>query len=492
MIMRKNLVLIIFSLVFTFLILFPIHQSGVWYPMHDSTHVARVLLMKITILGGQIPPIWAGSINGGLGYPLFHFYAPLFHTIATALSFPFSPITSALKLTLFLSIFTGIFGSMYFVKRWGRLAAVVSGAAFALAPYTAVNLYVRGAFSEYLSLALLPWVLVVTEKISSWRKMVAAGVFLSLFVLSHNLIPLVALPMVLVWMIYQNRSRLKLVAGAIILSLALSAWFVLPLMLERGFTAADDVARTTSYAQHFVEPWQLWNSTWGFGGSSVGVEDGMSFKLGKIQIILGIVGIIYALWQKKKSLIILAFFLLISVFLTIPASKFVWDRLSVLQIVQFPWRNLGLITVFLSLFSGFAISRARNRVLRFTLACLVIALLFWTNYKYFAPQSTFESSDSISDIASVIPEYAPIWLSHANPYVEGSTILPYAYYPTWEVRIDGKAVQSYPSVEGELAFYNPEHSSNFTFHQGHTGLEKFAAIISLVSLFVMIKLYVKN
>jgi len=460
--------------------------------MHDSTSVARVFLMKNTLMNGQIPPIWAEGINGGLGYPLFHFYAPLFHTIATLLSFPLSPITLALKLTLFLSAFTGIFGSMYFAKRWGRLAAIVAGVAFALAPYGAVNLYVRGAFAEYLSLALLPWVFVLTEKITSIRKMIIAGVFLSLFVLSHNLIPLLALPMILVWMLLQNKSNFKLVVGAIVISVALSAWFILPLMVERGFTQADAVARTTDYAQHFVEPWQLWNSTWGFGGSALGVEDGMSFKLGKAQIILGTIGVLLAFLHKRKSLIILSLFLLISVFLTTSLSQFIWDHLGVLQIIQFPWRNLGIITFFLSIFSGFAISRVPNKVFRLVGTCLIILMLFLTNYQYFAPQSTFPATDNISDIASVVPEYLPVWLSRPNPPIEGSTILPYAYYPTWEVKLDGETVNTYPSIEGKLAFDNPTHSSNFSFHQSHTNLEKIASIISLVALVIMLKLYVKN
>ncbi|MFH2085956.1 MAG: 6-pyruvoyl-tetrahydropterin synthase-related protein [bacterium] len=523
--MRKNLSLIITSLVLALVVIWPIRQTGIWYPMHDSTSVTRVLLMKTAIMNGQIPPIWAENINGGFGYPLFHFYAPLFHTISTLFSFFITPVTSAIKLTIFLSIFTGILGSVYFAKRWGRLAALVTGVAFALAPYAAVNIYVRGAFAEYLSLALLPWVLIVTEKITSTRKMVVAGVFLSLFVLSHNLIPIIALPMVLVWMITQNKLNLKLVVGAIILSALLSAWFVLPLVMERGFTQADTIAKTTNYAKHFVEPWQLWNSTWGFGGSAQGVEDGMSFKLGKIQLILGMLGALIAFREKKKSLKLISLFILISVFLTTSASKFVWDRLPTLQIVQFPWRNLGIITVFLSLLSGFTVSRINHRVFRFVGASLIMVMLFLTGYKYFVPESTNIAKDEVSDIASVVPEYVPTWWKippaqrydfYAPPSISSAEnetsqqgpaaggyhfdlvatdpsiiIFGSAYYPTWEGRVDGKKVAVSPNGNGLASFTIPQGIHSIDLRQSHTQLEKFAAIISLITLAIMIKLYVK-
>lgn len=499
MIMKKNLLLIVISAILSLLILWPIRQTGAWYPMHDSTHSARILLMQNPISSGQIPPIWAETINGGFGYPLFQFYAPLFHTVGTLLSFPIFPITSAIKVVLYFSFFTGILGVMIFARRWGRIAAIVSGVAFAIAPYVAVNIYVRGAFSEYLSIALLPWVFLTTERILSRKKMVIAAVMLSLFVLSHNLIPILVLPMILIWIIFNNRSRLNYVLGTITLSILLSAWFVLPLLFERGFTQADQVARTTNYSLHFVEPWQLWNSTWGFGGSGSGIEDGMSFKLGKVHIILGLIGIAFAFIQRKSSLILLSIFALISLFLATPYSKFIWDSASILQIVQFPWRALGIISLILAIFAGFAVSRLPSKILRVALGAFVVGLFIFLNYKYFAPQTIITSpldnieitESDILDIAKVVPEYAPIWLSIENREIEGSTIIPRAYYPTWEITLDGKKVPTYPSVDGKLAFYNPSGSTNYSYHQSHTNLEKFASILSLITFIGMITVYVK-
>lgn len=499
MTMKKNLPLIVLAITLSLLVLWPIRQTGAWYPMHDSTHVIRLLLMRSSVLSGQVPPIWADSINVGLGYPLFQFYAPLFHTLGTLSSFLVFPLTSAIKLIILASIFTGIFGVMSFAKRWGKLAAVVAGVAFAMAPYAAINIYVRGAFSEYLSIALLPWVLLTTEKITSVRKMIIAAITLSLFVLSHNLIPILALPMILIWIFYSNRPNLKLVSGTIIFSLLLSSWFVLPLLFERGFTQVDKIARTTNYSLHFVQPWQLWNSTWGFGGSAPGPEDGMSFKLGKVQIVLGLVGVIFAFLQKKKSLRLLALFLFTSIFLATPFSQFIWDSSTILQITQFPWRSLGIVTILLAIFAGFTVSRVPNRFLRSLTAGVVIIMLIFLNYKYFAPQSITStaldqsniSQADIPDIARIVPEYSPSWLSIKNPEIEGSTIIPRAYYPTWVVKLDGEKVPTYPSVDGKLSFYNLANSTNYTFYQSHTSLEIFALVVSLITLIIVSKLYVK-
>ena len=304
--MRKLILRILpflFAIILALVILWPIRQSGAWYPMHDSTHPARVILMSWTLSSAQIPPVWAGIINGGFGYPLFHFYAPLFHSVATGLSMLYFYPTTAIKITLFISVAVGSLGAYYFAKRWGRSAAIVSAVAFALSPYLASNIYVRGAFSEYLSITIIPWVLLTSERLKSWKQSLIASVLLSLFLLSHNLIPILVLPMIFIWMVYHNHLNLRWIITTFVITGLLTAWFLIPLIFERHFTQADSIARTTTYSLHFVTPGQIWNSTWGFGGSALGVEDGMSFKVGKIQIILGLAGVIFALFKKKPTLV---------------------------------------------------------------------------------------------------------------------------------------------------------------------------------------------
>ena len=498
--MRHTRVILIASFFLATLMLWSVRGAGDWYPMHDSTHVARLLLMSHAWANLQIPALWASYINQGLGYPLFHFYAPLFHTLSTLFLGLFAVPTTALKFSLWLTAFVGAYGTMLFARRWGRVAALVSGFAFALSPYMAVSLYVRGSFSEYLSLALIPWVFLATEHINSRKKVVVAAFSLALFLLSHNLIPILVLPMLVVWTIYHNYHSLKMLLATGLLAIALSAWFVAPLLFERSFTVADQVARTTSYGLHFVEPWQLWNSTWGFGGSAEGVEDGMSFKLGKLQIILGMLGMGIAIYRKNKGLTVISLFLLLSIWLTTSYSRFLWDASSILQIVQFPWRALGLIAFFLAILSGYFVSRIPAKGIRLAFGMTILGVMVFLNLKYFTPQNIISTPldqadfplEEIDDIATVVPEFMPVWLTKENYHIVGSTILPYAYYPTWKVTLDGHSVSTYPSVDGRLAFSNPTGSLNYSARQSHTSLQILSLIVSLLSATVAIKVYVKK
>jgi hypothetical protein len=270
--------------------------------------------------------------------------------------------------------------------------------------------------------------------------------------------------------------------------------------MERGFTIADQIARTTSYQLHFVEPWQLWNSTWGFGGSAVGVEDGMSFKLGKIQIILGLLGMATAIYKKNRQLILLSLFLLASFWLTTASSRFLWDASSTLQIVQFPWRTLGLLAFYLSILTGYLVSQIGSQQARRGFAVVSVVALLFLNLKYFTPQSIVASPldnpnidlTQIEDISTVVPEFMPVWLTKSNLNIIGSTVLPYAYYPTWEVELDGRPAMTYPSASGQLAFNNPANSSNYLVRQSHTRLENISLLVSLLALIIAIKFYVKK
>lgn len=486
--MRRNLVFIIISFALATSTLWPILGAGDWYPMHDSTHLLRVELMLETIAGGQFPPIWASGVNEGLGYPLFHFYAPLFHLTTATLAMILGSVLSATKLMLWLTSFLGILGVMIFASRFGRLASIVSAFAYALSPYLALSIYVRGSYSEFLSLAILPWVLLATAKIASPKTAVLASLALSLFILSHNLIPILALPLIAVWIIFHNYHRFIWLLLFASLTLGMTAWFILPLLLERGFTMADQVARVTQYSLHYLEPWQIWNSTWGFGGSALGVEDGMSFKLGKLQIILGLLGLVFALWHKSRALLILGGFLLFYTWLTTSSSSLLWDHLWVLSMVQFPWRALGIVAVLISILGGYFISLIKLPPLKYLFVLVTLIFLGFLNLKYFAPQSIIKPTPLMQDISEIVPEFMPVWLTKDNPVVADSTVLPLAYYPTWEVQLRGERVKTYPSQAGYLAFSN-QNNLEYTVTQSKTGLEQLALVISLASTLLALLIY---
>lgn len=470
-----------------------------WYPMHDSTHVTRSYLLEKTLAAKQIPAIWASDIGDGAGYPLFHFYAPLMTYTSLGLKLITGSYFLGIKLTLILATIFGMVGMYLLTRRWGRAAGLVASVSYALLPYAAVNLYVRGAFSEYLAMALLPWLFYAWTNLVTIRHQLFAAIITALFLLSHNLIPLITFPFFLIWILLHKPTSLKSWIIPTLLTITLSSFYLLPLLFERNFVQADEIARTTSYSLHFVSPSQLWNSVWGYGGSTLGIEDGMSFKIGKIQLLLALVGAVLIFLKSKRQELFFIFAGLISLFMTTQYSNFVWNSLPLLSIVQFPWRYLVLSGFFVSILSGYAMTLIRPPKMQIIFGLGSVLVLLYFNLKYFTPlslfqpiQSDFTSQSYINSLPSIIPEYAPIWMkSSSSSIAEETTILPYLYYPTWEVKLDGHKVKTYPS-NGYLSFSNPTSSLNYVARQSHTALEIVASFISLISLLVIIKLYVKT
>lgn len=477
----------------TLLILSPI-LGNVWYSVHDTSHIARLYLMENAIRSGQFPPIWASELNAGLGYPLFHFYAPLFYYLSLLLKPIVGSYFVAIKFVLFISLLLGLSGMYTLVKGWiGRGGAIVSAISFITLPYFALNLYVRGAYAELLAMSLLPWLFYVWQKLASKKQIISASILTSLFILSHNLIPLITLPFLVVWVLYHHRTVLRQLLIPTLLTLLISSFYLGPLLFERSFVQADSIAKTTDYSLHFVEPAQLWNSTWGFGGSAEGVEDGLSFKIGKVQLILALLSLIILLPKKKSwRVIYLSVSLALAIFLTTSYSAFIWQNISALPVVQFPWRYLSLIGFFVSVLSGLFFARIKFTPIRWIIAGFIVILLLFINLKLFKPQTTFTadlglytSPTFLDTIPQTVKEFRPRWMGEESGYVAPSGSK--SYYPTWEVRVDGNKVNTYPDDYGLLSFDNPTGSSNITYSQSHTQLEVISyslTIAGIVLLFI--------
>lgn len=492
--MRK--VILGIFIVFSVLLFRPI-LNNLWYPVHDSTSIARTYLLDKTLSLGQFPAIWASEINNGEGYPLFHFYAPLMTYVSLGFKYLTGSYFMGIKLTLIISTITSMVGVYFLTRKWGRAAGLVSAISYALLPYFAVNLYVRGAYAEYLSMAILPWIFYAWINLSSLRRQLQAAIITTLFLLSHNLIPLITAPFLLVWIILHKPNNLKSWIIPIIFTLTLSAFYLIPLLFERNFVQADAVARTSDYSLHFVAPSQLWNSVWGYGGSGVGVEDGMSFKVGKIQLVLALAGAILLFVRSKRRELFFVFAGVFSLFMTTSYSSFLWSHIPLLPIVQFPWRYLVLGGFFVSILAGYSMTALKIQFAQYCCMLFAVSCMLIFNLKYFSPQTTFKANQSdftnqsyLNTLPSIIPEYSPSWLTINDKIKEDSTVLPYLYYPTWEVKLDGHKVKTFPS-DGYLAFKNPTGSTNYSVSQTHTSLENFSSLISLISLIIIVKLYVK-
>jgi len=423
-IVRSNAIGLLVVLILSIPTILPLFNKGM-FTMHDDTQVVRVQQMAAALADGQLPVRWVQDLGYGYGYPLYNFYAPLPYYIGGLfVLLGFSPVV-ATKLMFGLGIvLSGV--SMFLFARayWGFWGGIVSAILYQYAPYHAVEAYIRGAVGEYWAIGLLP--LAALGMLGSLGKLGRLGLNGGMLVgalgyagviLSHNILGMLLVlgtaPIIgtKFWQWYRSRLEKKAdkkithdffrkmvtVSSVVLLGLGISAFFWLPAIMEMKYTQVDKIiGGTADPRNHFVFPDQLWDSPWGYAGSAPGRADGMSFKIGKLHILLGILGglgLAGRVGRKKNpggQVCSIALLLVVSVFMMLEISRPVWDALPFLLFIQYPWRFLVFTLFALSFFGGaiavFPHIRQSMLAKPFLLAALSV-LVIMVNAKYFKPQA---------------------------------------------------------------------------------------------------------
>ena len=418
----------------------PFAASGL-FQVHDDQQVARLYLFDKSAKGGQFPVRWVDELGFGFGYPLFVFYPPLVYMLGEVFHLLGFGFIDSVKLVFFISI-VGSGVAMFILGKelWGRLAGLTSAMFYMVLPYRAVDVYVRGALAESFSFVWLPLVLWSFYKLyrrKSVKYILLAAAFLALLMITHNLVFLpfmLILPIYLLFLVLKTPERKLFVVNCLILTVlafGLSAFFWIPAIFEKKFTLVDQLLLTNlaDFRIHFVYLQQLWNWTWGFGGSAAGLADGISFKIGKLHILASVTTFVLAAVLLKKnrgfpklstfnfqlSVVLFALFIFSS-FMTTSYSKIIWELFPPLAYLQFPWRFLIFTGLFSSVLAGALIYLLRVTIFRLLAFFILTILLLLPNLKLFNPQNyrldlTDEKATSYDvtswDVSKTSFEYIP-------------------------------------------------------------------------------------
>ncbi len=313
----RNILLIVALSIFAWA---PLLGPTYFLEAHDAPHSIFFLTdFHQAIRDGALYPRWGTDFALGYGYPVFILYSPLAFYVAEVFHLLGASLTASVKATYALAfILSGL--SMYaFAKRiLGKGAGLVAALVYIYVPYHLVDIYVRSAFSEFCAFVFFPLVLLFFYELSESRK----GRYLALFaltyaglILTHAPTAFVFTPFLGAFMLYrlltQGRGdgrlytwerllRLSALTGvAILLALALSAIFLLPMLAEKGYVVQEQwTGGSYDYAKHFVYFSQLFSPFWGYGYAGEGLTDEMSLQLGAVAILMAMAGIVFVLhWQ---------------------------------------------------------------------------------------------------------------------------------------------------------------------------------------------------
>jgi len=537
-----------------------------FFIFHDFTQGARIVEMTQAIQDGHLPPIWSSNLGYGYGMPLFEFYAPLPYFLGSLSYMLGISLIGSVKLLMFIStLFTAIGAYLLGKKLFGNTGGLLVSAALTMAPYRAVNLFVRGAISEAWGIMALPFILLgiiktIKNEKNGWLLLTVSILVL---LLSHNLTALVFLPLSVVFgagylfLEASNNKKVKRQFLLIVLKLAsfyalavlLSSYYTIPALLEKDFTRLEStiLAEYFDYRLHFVGLKQFLQQNWGYGGSTYGPEDGISFYLGLGQI-LGLFLSGYLLVKKliknfvnkvkpsfdKNNLfyLLLVFLFSVSLFMTTNKSLLIWEYIPTLSFLQFPWRYLSATAIFLSLVVGSLTLLFPVKPFKYGYSAILIFILVVMNAGYFRPQEFTSNLDDhyYSDVnklryqmSNTLPDYIPIQIKektiepvslegdvlfcqvlddctgnfsvitnkvHKKVIKTGFTtnrdvIFTVSDFPGWTTKIDSKIVETLRSDQGFIKVIVPAGEHVVEVKLENTDIRKIANLLSSFGLLIL-------
>jgi hypothetical protein len=386
-------------------------RSGT-FPMQDDMQAFRLLEMGKCMSDFQIPCRWIPDAGYGYGYPQFNYYAPSVYYLGQIIHLVGFQYIDCVKI-LFILGFLLSTSAVYLLLHefFGGFSAMVGAVLFNFAPYRAQEVYVRGALSEFWAISFFPLTFWASYKlIKTGNKRYAIFLSLSVFFLliTHNLLPMIFLPFLGVWCIYfilkeKSKAATFYILGSVVLGFLLSSFFLLPFIFERNFIHADTLlSGYFDYRRHFVSIRQLFLSNyWGYGSSDLGPNDDLSLNSGRVLLLGGFLAIVLTALKFKKMkksrylVILFAASELLVLFMMHVKSSYIWEHVTILQWLQFPWRFLSISIFLLSFMSAYAVYLLKERTkAMYMLGLLFIISAFYFHASFFHPKAWLNINDS--------------------------------------------------------------------------------------------------
>jgi uncharacterized membrane protein len=397
---------------------FPVTHDGI-------DHVARIANFYQGLKEGILFPRWGGNLNWGFGHPVLMFLYPLPSYFTSLFHFFHFSLINSVKIVFGLSfIASGI--TMYFWARnqFNEYAGIAASALYLFAPYRFIDLYVRGALGEHVAFVFPPLVLYFTykffsknESFLSYLYFIGISFSVTFLLLSHNAISLMFLPFLGVYVLYRavvfrDVGKFTFAVIAFAVGLLLSGFFIFPAFFEGKYTLRD-IVTGDEYAKRFIEnPFKFLYSSWNYGQTGQ-----FSVELGFIQL-LGLLVLPFSYFKlserKMKSFFIIVFlFFILSIFLMLPQSDFIYRIFTILKKFQFPWRFLSLSVFTLSAIGVSIFLIVKNEKYKKIILLVGILLLLVTTFPFWKAKGYAVKPDpfftGIYNGTTDTGESSPIW-----------------------------------------------------------------------------------
>jgi len=473
---------------------------------HDGQlYLARFANFHLAFTDRHFPMRWAPNLNYKFGYPifLFNYFTPYALGLIPKVLLRMS-LQASFKLVILFSFFIGgLFWYLLLKKKISPKAGLISALVYLTAPYQILDILVRLSIGEIVALGVLPFMLWSLDRLITKPNRLNFFINttgLAFFAVTHNIIFFFSIPVLILFSAMVAKTQKKLsfkkllpIIYSFVLAAGLTLFFWVPALLEKQYTNIDQLDQMSrEYMDHFPTFKQLVYSPWGYGYSYKGPVDEMSFQLGPIHWIISLLSIgfiIKGLLKRKKVNAYQSFFALLfigSIFFLLPISLPIWKVVPFANYVQFPWRLLIFATLASAGLAGFLAKKLPKLSWLLVVLALIYASLIakpngWFNWDdhfwYEYPFNTsimgantprwFNETHNIQlkpghffDLKGISRFTDLSWKTQKHVYEinapEDTEVLENtAYFPGWEVRIDG--------VKTPIDYQKPEYPGLITF-----------------------------
>lgn len=400
--MSRNVKYMGFIISVGLLLTLPLIVYGFPFYSSDTHHVIWYSHFSNELWAGEFYPRWLIGMNGGLGSPTFFYYAPVPYYL-TALFKPFFAqdtqgwhqlgVSTSLALAA-----SGVCAFLWLKKIATEKAALVAALIYMAMPYhLATNIYDRGAFAEIWTFVWMPLILLFTEAIARGSKSAVIGL-----VVSYALLIMTQLPTTLMFSIVPicygcylaGRNRIirmaAIMLGAMSLSVGLSAIYLLPALAMQKFVFMDDLTVGFYYYGHWFLPLEpdsnkAGPNTIAHAVTQVAILGSFAYLLARRATDSNA--------RKRAAFWIVV--LLLSVFMMIPLSSFVWQFITPLQMIQFPFRFSTVLCVATAALLALGMSATKETSLSAGLISWLALLMIigWLGYAVLWARSAYGTSD---------------------------------------------------------------------------------------------------
>lgn len=349
---------------------------------------------------GVLFPRWAPDMRYGRGHPKLQYRPPVLHYLAEPFLIASGNPMLALNIAMVSTSLIAAYGTYVFARTLiAPMPAALAAVSFVSCGYLMGDLYVRGAYYEVVACSFVPWVLWSQSRLIAmsagrrppWRAcvwMVVGTLAWTGLICGHPQIALFFSPLLAghvwfrCWLIKRWRgvslATLQFVAGALISApYVYVAWRELPLVRMRLFQL-----NLESYLRHFLSVDVLLTESWPMEYvRHTGAFDWLNRPIHREARGLGVWALTVLLatpvfWfvrlrRDGRFYVWSQFFLLwflLSVFMCLPMSWFVWDAVDILWTFNFPWRALTVASFCLSILFGLLIDLLARRTLPMPMA----------------------------------------------------------------------------------------------------------------------------